>query len=106
MKMDRREFIKGVKDVVTAIPSGKVLTYGDVAALAGEPTQSRLVGRILGAMGFASEVPCHRVVNFQGRTAPHWQNQTALLRAEGVTFLPSGLVDMSTHHWHPEIDLN
>lgn len=102
MKTDMNEFVKGVRDVVSAIPRGMVLTYGDVATLAGEPTQSRLVGKILGAMGFASDVPCHRVVNFQGRTAPHWLNQTALLRAEGVTFLPSGLVNMPLHHWHPE----
>lgn len=102
MKTNRLEFVRGVRDVVSAIPEGMVLTYGDVATLAGEPTQSRLVGKILGAMGFDSEVPCHRVVNFQGRTAPHWQSQTALLRAEGVSFRPNGLVDMARHHWNPD----
>lgn len=79
-----------------------VLTYGDVAALAGEPTQSRLVGRILGAIGFDSDVPCHRVVNHQGRTAPHWPSQAILLQSEGVRLLPSGRVDLRRHRWHPD----
>lgn len=95
------EFARDVREVVCAIPRGMVLTYGDVAALAGEPTQSRLVGKILGAMGFDSDVPCHRVVNFKGRTAPHWISQTALLQAEGVKFCANGLVDMKRHRWQP-----
>ena len=99
--MDGIEFARDVRDVVSAIPRGMVLTYGDVAALAGEPTQSRLVGKILGAMGFDSDVPCHRVVNFKGRTAPHWISQAALLREEGVKFSANGLVDMKLHRWHP-----
>lgn len=99
--MDRTEFARSVKEIVSAIPTGMVLTYGDVAALAGEPTQSRLVGKILGALGFGSEVPCHRVVNFQGRPAPHWPSQTALLRAEGVAFCSNGNVDMRCHRWKP-----
>lgn len=99
--MDRIEFARSVSEVVSAIPPGMVLTYGDVAALAGDPTQARLVGKILGAMGFDSEVPCHRVVNFQGRPAPHWPSQVSLLRAEGVSIGPNGFVDMSRYRWHP-----
>lgn len=94
-------FAKDVREIVTAIPEGKVLTYGDVAALAGKPSNSRQVGKILGAIGMDSEVPCHRVVNFQGRTAPHWPTQTALLREEGVIFQPSGLVNLAICRWHP-----
>ncbi len=96
---ERLAFIREVELVVNSIPAGKVLTYGDVAALAGEPTQARLVGKILGAFGFESPTPCHRVVNFQGRTAPHWPDQIPLLKAEGVTFTAAGLVDMRRHHW-------
>lgn len=99
--MDNIEFARSVREVVSAIPPGYVLTYGDVAALAGEPNQSRLVGKILGAIGIVSEVPCHRVVNFQGRIAPHWPSQATLLRAEGVNFCKNGLVNMSKHHWQP-----
>lgn len=98
------EFIKGVEDVVSAIPYGKVLTYGDVAALAGRPECARQVGKILGACGFDSPFPCHRVVNFQGRPAPHWPDQTAMLKAEGINFDEAGMVDMKIFRWKPEDD--
>ena len=100
---DGMEFAREVKAVVDAIPAGKVLTYGDVAALAGRPTCARQVGKILGAFGFDSKTPCHRVVNFQGRTAPHWHEQTKLLKNEGVEFTPSGLVNMKRHHWNLDL---
>ena len=99
---EKMEFVRAVEDVVKAIPSGKVLTYGDVASLAGQPTCARQVGKILAAFGFDSSLPCHRVVNFQGRTAPHWLQQGKLLRTEGVTFTKSGNVNMSLHHWYPD----
>lgn len=96
------DFAREVEAVVCAIPVGKVLTYGDVAALAGQPSHARQVGKILGCMGFESAVPCHRVVNFEGRTAPHWPEQTGRLKAEGVVFTKSGLVDMKLHRWKPD----
>ncbi len=98
------EFVKDVEEVVNAIPLGKVLTYGDVAALAGQPSSARQVGKILGSFGFDSTVPCHRVVNFQGRTAPHWLNQAELLKKEGVSFRNANHVNMSLHHWDPYSD--
>lgn len=95
------EFAKEVEATVRAIPFGKVLTYGEVASMAGQPSWARQVGHILGGFGFESDLPCHRVVNSQGRTAPHWPQQIDLLKAEGVTFKKSLLVDMAKHHWHP-----
>lgn len=104
-KFDRMAFVRTVEEVVCAIPRGMVLTYGDVAAIAGEPGQARLVGKILGSIGFDSRVPCHRVVNFQGRTAPHWAGQIALLKAEGVAFTSGSLVVMRRHRWNPDSDI-
>lgn len=104
-KFDRMTFVRAVEEVVCAIPCGMVLTYGDVAAIAGEPGQARMVGKILGAIGFDSRVPCHRVVNFQGRTAPHWPGQIALLKAEGVAFSHGSLVVMRRHRWDPSPDI-
>lgn len=98
------EFVKEVETVVKAIPPGKVLTYGDVAALAGLPSHARQVGRILGCFGFDSVVPCHRVVNNVGRTAPHWPHQITLLKREGIRFTAGGFVDMKLHRWHPDYD--
>lgn len=101
MSSSNIEFAREVEAVVNAIPAGKVSTYGDVAALAGWPSHARQVGKILGCLGFDSRVPCHRVVNFQGRTAPHWPAQTRLLEHEGIAFTPGGNVNLKLHRWHP-----
>lgn len=45
-----------------AIPPGRTLTYGEVAARLGEPGASRAVGQALGHNPFAPIVPCHRVL--------------------------------------------
>lgn len=95
------DFAREVISIVRAIPTGKVLTYGDVAALAALPSHARQVGKILGCLGFESEVPCHRVVTVDGRTAPHWPEQSRLLKEEGVHFTQSGLVVMKIHRWRP-----
>ncbi len=99
MKFDGLSFGKEVREVVRMIPRGMVLTYGDVSLLAGFPGHARMVGRVLGMIGETSDVPCHRVVNSQGRIAPHWPNQAALLRGEGVIFTRPGYVDMEQCHW-------
>ena len=103
MKPDIVIFTKAVKEIVAAIPKGRVLTYGDVAALAGYPSHSRLVGRILGDIGMDSPIPCHRVVNAQGRPAPHWHSQIRLLRSEGIILKPNNNVDLRIYRWNPEM---
>lgn len=85
--------------IVAAIPYGKVLTYGQVARLAGYPNHSRLVGHLLCGATSSAHLPCHRVVNAQGRLAPVWQEQRPLLEAEGVPFKPNDRVDLSLAQW-------
>ena len=60
---------------------------------------ARLVGHVLRNTRPALRYPCHRVVNSQGRTVPHWQEQAELLRAEGVAFKSNGCVDMKACGW-------
>ena len=93
--------------VVRQIPEGKVSTYGQVARLAGNPRWSRVVGYALHANPAFGQIPCHRVVNRDGRTAPAFafggsDVQRDMLEAEGVTFLPNGCVDMKKHFWNGE----
>lgn len=99
-----REFNADVLNIVSQIPYGRVTTYGSIAALAGWPSHSRMVGRTLRYSPEAENLPCHRVVNAVGRTAPGWSRQRTLLEAEGVTFLSNGHVDMARFLWEPEID--
>ena len=93
-------FEERVADWVRRIPPGRVASYGQVALCCGAPRAARAVGMALhrGPAG----VPCHRVVNRRGRTAPGWPEQRALLEAEGVRFTPEGRVDMARHAWFGE----
>ena len=92
-----RTFRDDVLNIVAQIPAGRVTTYGEIAALAGWPSHSRMVGRTLRYTPGAELLPCHRVVNKEGRTAPGWSRQRQLLEAEGVLFCPNGHVDMKRH---------
>ena len=98
-----RVFGKDVLNIVSQIPYGKVTTYGHIAALAGWPSHSRMVGRTLRYSPEAEKLPCHRVVNKEGRTAPGWSQQRPLLEKEGVRFKSNGRVDMQLHLWEPDI---
>ena len=69
---------------IRSLREGEVVTYGDIAADAGYPKLSRLVGRLLATTD--DELPWWRVVNSAGRLVPgHEREQAQLLRAEGVT---------------------
>ncbi len=97
-----RNFREDVLNIVAQIPFGRVTTYGTIAAWAGWPSHSRMVGRTLRYTPGAELLPCHRVVNKEGRTAPGWSRQRPLLEAEGITFKPNGNVDMQRYLWEPE----
>ena len=78
-----------IYDAVLAIPKGRVATYGQVAAMAGNGGAARVVGNALHVNPAPGIIPCHRVVNAQGRLAPHFAfggsgEQKRLLEAEGV----------------------
>ena len=91
---------------VKTIPRGYVMTYGGVAALAGNPRMARVVGYALHQNPAPGVIPCHRVVNREGRLAPAFafggeEVQRALLENEGVPFLPDGRVDLSRARFIP-----
>ena len=74
---------------VQQIPFGTVATYGQVAAMAGNGNAARVVGNALHVNPAPGVIPCHRVVNAQGRLAPNFafggdKEQQIRLEAEGV----------------------
>ncbi|MBQ6267759.1 MAG: MGMT family protein [Clostridia bacterium] len=90
--------------VVRRIPRGKVATYGQVALLAGNPRWARVVGYALHVNPAPGEIPCHRVVNRDGRTAKAFafggeDMQRLLLTQEGVVFRADGTVDLAACLW-------
>lgn len=97
--MEKHLFFQEIYAIVREIPSGSVLTYGQIASLAGQPQHARMVGQALFHAPAERDLPCHRVVNSQGRLAPFWTEQRELLEKEGVTFKKNGCVDMRKHAW-------
>jgi methylated-DNA-protein-cysteine methyltransferase-like protein len=93
-------FQSRVFDIVRRIPSGKVTTYGRIAAMLGHPGVARHVGEALAVCGREEiPVPWHRVVNASGKISTGGFEQTELLRAEGVQFRPNGAVRFDVHLW-------
>lgn len=93
-----------IYDVVCRIPRGCVATYGQVAALAGNPRWSRVVGYALHVNPEPGIIPCHRVVNRQGETSRAFafggaDMQRILLEEEGVTFGEDGKIDLKKYQW-------
>lgn len=72
-----------------SIPAGKVITYGQLAALAGIPGAARLAGTVLCGLPENTGLPWHRVINAQGRISlptdsAAYKTQWQRLQAEGV----------------------
>ena len=91
-----------IYEVVKAIPKGSVMTYGQVATLAGNPRWARVVGYALHSNPNPKEIPCHRVVMRDGSVAPGFvfggpDIQKQILESEGITFTKDGKVDMKRH---------
>ena len=90
------EIAKRILDCVESIPSGRVMTYGDVAEYAGAASP-RIVGRVL-ALDDGS-VPWHRVLRANGTLAEHlYTEQRQRLLSEGVRF-NGHRVDLAQHRW-------
>jgi O-6-methylguanine DNA methyltransferase len=61
-----KSFSEKVKDIVRTIPKGNVMTYKEVAGLAGSPNGSRAVGAVM-KKNFDPNIPCHRVIGSDGK---------------------------------------
>jgi methylated-DNA-protein-cysteine methyltransferase-like protein len=94
--------------VVSEIPSGHVLTYGEVARLSGMPRAARRVSQALRRAPRAMELPWHRVINAQGKISfpedsSGWMQQKDKLENEGVVFL-NGKVDLDRFGYRGAVD--
>ena len=97
-------FFENVYEAVQLIPRGKVATYGQIARMIGAPRSSRAVGYALHANPRPGVIPCHRVVNREGRLAPAFafggpEIQAQLLESEGVEVDENFTVDLDVYLW-------
>jgi methylated-DNA-protein-cysteine methyltransferase-like protein len=90
-----------VNALVRHVPRGRVVTYGQVAALVGAPRAARAVGQAMRVC--PAGVPWHRVVNGLGTVSPRGDgsgalSQRLLLEGEGVRFV-RGRIDLARYGW-------
>jgi methylated-DNA-protein-cysteine methyltransferase-like protein len=97
------EFEDRVKDVIKSIPRGKVATYAQVAALAGNHQAARQVVRVLHTSSAKDRLPWHRVINSRGGISlAHgrgFEEQKRRLIREGVHVSRSGRVSLEEFQW-------
>ncbi len=94
-------FDERVYEYLATVPEGKVVTYGMIARAIGHPRASRQVGRALHRNPQPVVIPCHRVVNREGRLAPCFafggmEVQAQLLAREGIE-VKDGYVDLKKY---------
>lgn len=99
---------RNIWKVVSEIPAGHVLTYGEVARLAGMPSAARRVSQALRRAPRSMSLPWHRVINAQGRISfpedsSGWQRQKDMLEAEGLVFL-NGKIDLDQFGYRGAVD--
>lgn len=107
-KSDFDSWVKSVWQVVQDIPRGHVLTYGEVARLAGMARAARRVSQAMRRAPRGMELPWHRVVNSQGKISipadsPGYQEQKKRLEREGVVFI-NGKIDLDRFGYQGALD--
>jgi O-6-methylguanine DNA methyltransferase len=95
-------FERRVLTIVSRVPAGRVVTYGDVARLAGKPRAARAVGNIM-RQATRPGLPYHRVVAANGGLGGYSSLalKRSLLAAEGLTVTPSRVVGFAKVRWLP-----
>lgn len=102
-KLKTKKLFERVYKIVRRIPKGKVTTYGEIARILGTK-DARKVGFALHSNMY-KDVPCHRVVDRNGRLAPNFafdgpEEQRRRLLAEGISFVDANHVDLGKHTWN------
>lgn len=94
-----------VETLISKVPAGQVTTYGDIAALAGSPLASRVVG---GIAHYGDPIlPWHRLVNSRGQLARGYhggrRTQAEHLAAEGVSCTNQMVDNFNDIRWKPDL---
>jgi len=106
MNVDEKTYREKVYKIVRDIPSGRVMTYGQIAEMLGEGYTARTVGYVMHAAE-TENVPWQRVINSQGGCSTGkillpYNVQQKMLEDEGVIFNDKGKCDLEKYRWFPE----
>jgi len=98
-----KTFQERVIDIIKNIPRGKVVTYGRIAAAAGNPRGARQVAYILHSCSRKENLPWHRVINSKGaislKPGNGYELQKKMLEEEGIELSEEGLINFSKFLW-------
>lgn len=98
-------FTTRVVQIIKNIPEGSVMTYGQIAKVAGSPRAARQVVRVLHSMSRKHRLPWYRVVNSKGQIAVQddesYQEQRLSLESEGIEIGLHGTIDLEKYQYHP-----
>lgn len=98
-------FTEKVIAIIQSIPSGQIMTYGQIAKVAGNHRGARQVVRILHSSSAKYDLPWHRVVNAKGMIGLKEEQaksvQQALLEEENVIFDTNGKLDLKKYVFDP-----
>jgi methylated-DNA-protein-cysteine methyltransferase related protein len=105
-----KQYTLQVIEIIKSIPDGYVMTYGQIAELAGNPRGARQVVRILHSLSGKYELPWHRVVNAKGEIAVNDEEarhmQRFYLEQEGAVFDENGRVELERCRYIPGFKIN
>ena len=92
--------------LLSQIPHGTVVTYGQLAEMAGARGYARVVGNVLKQLPTGTDLPWHRVINCKGRISfpedsSRYKEQVRRLENEGIVIL-SGKISLKEYRWSEE----
>ncbi|MBH0159290.1 MGMT family protein [Fictibacillus sp. 26RED30] len=101
-------FTEKVIKVIKSIPKGQVMTYGQIARVAGNPRSARQVVRILHSLSKKHDLPWHRVINAKGEIGIQDEElfftQKSLLESEGVQFKGKNRMNIEAYRYTPDCE--
>ncbi len=89
---------KEVYDIIKKIPSGRLTTYGDIAKFLGKPNHGRTIGKILNKNENPINIPCHRVVQTNGKIGGYKfgeELKKVLLKREGIKINGNNIINFN-----------
>ncbi|MDQ3801972.1 MAG: MGMT family protein [Acidobacteriota bacterium] len=106
MKSDDKNYCARIFELVEQIPSGRVMTYGQIAAILGGKFNAQIVCLALHSAG-GEQIPWQRVITSEGNCATGkiflpYNAQQKMLEAEGVLFDEKSRCDLKKYQWSPE----
>ena len=101
-------FTERAIEIIKNIPKGKVMTYGQIATLSGNPRGARQVVRILHSMSEKYNLPWHRVINSKGeiglREDEGFNLQKIFLQSEGIEFIDDRFINLEKYQFNSNLN--